>query len=55
MRKLTDNWQRLHIDYAGPYRGYHFLVIVDAKSKWVEIGHQKKATTSQSTIEIHIK
>jgi len=28
-----DNWQRIHIDYAGPFQGHHFLVIIDAKSK----------------------
>ena len=32
------NWQRIHIDYAGPYQGHYFLIIVDAKSKWIEVG-----------------
>ena len=30
-------WQRIHIDYAGPFRGKMFLVVVDAHSQWVEI------------------
>ncbi|GBP00422.1 Uncharacterized protein K02A2.6 [Eumeta japonica] len=30
------NWLRVHIDYAGPYQGYYFLVVIDAKSKWAE-------------------
>lgn len=46
------NWQRIHIDYAGPYQGHQFLVIVDAKSKWAEVGVCSSAPTSYSTIEI---
>ncbi|XP_018376031.1 PREDICTED: uncharacterized protein LOC108769509 [Trachymyrmex cornetzi] len=26
----------VHIDYAGPFQGHQFLVLVDAKSKWPE-------------------
>ncbi|XP_058983670.1 uncharacterized protein K02A2.6-like [Musca domestica] len=46
------NWQRIHIDYAGPYQGYQFLVVVDAKSKWAEVGVCSSAPTSTSTIEM---
>ena len=38
-------WPRIHIDYAGPYRGETFLVIVDAFSKCM------KSTTSAATIK----
>lgn len=47
-----NNWQRIHIDYAGPFQGHHFLVIIDAKSKWAEIQPCSAAPTSVSTIEI---
>ncbi len=30
-------WSRIHIDHAGPYKGFYFLVIVDSHSKWVEV------------------
>lgn len=30
-------WQRLHIDYAGPFLGQSVLIVVDAYSKWSEI------------------
>ena len=30
-------WQRVHVDYCGPLDGKSFLVIVDAKSKWIEV------------------
>ena len=42
-------WSRLHIDYAGPFLGRMFLVIVDAHSKWVDI-HSMKSATSTATI-----
>ena len=44
-------WQRVHIDYAGPFLGHMFLVVVDAHSKWPEV-IPTKATTSSQTIDI---
>ena len=29
-------WDRVHIDYAGPFEGHMFLILVDAHSKWIE-------------------
>lgn len=45
----TKPWSRIHIDYAGPFEGHNFLVIVDAFSKWPEICIQS-STTSAATI-----
>ena len=42
-------WSRIHMDYAGPFLGNMFLVLVDAFSKWVEV-HVVKKQTSASTI-----
>jgi hypothetical protein len=42
-------WSRIHLDYAGPFLGNMFLVIVDAFSKWVEI-HVVQKSTSAVTI-----
>ena len=42
-------WRRIHIDYAGPFMGRMFLVVVDAHSKWIEC-HIMQSTTSASTI-----
>ena len=29
-------WTRLHVDYAGPFLGRMYLIVVDAYSKWLE-------------------
>ena len=41
-------WKRLHLDFAGPYLGKMFLVVVDAYSKYLEVvpmSHATSATT----------
>ena len=30
-------WSRLHVDFAGPFMGRTFLILVDAHSKWLEV------------------
>ncbi|XP_060089296.1 uncharacterized protein K02A2.6-like, partial [Heteronotia binoei] len=30
-------WSRLHIDFAGPFQGQIFMIIVDAHTKWLEV------------------
>jgi hypothetical protein len=44
-------WYRIHIDYAGPFLGKMFLVIVDAYSKWPEI-ISMNSTNTESTIRV---
>lgn len=44
-------WQRVHIDYAGPFLDKMFLVVVDAYSKWPEVFPVKNAT-SVETIDV---
>ena len=41
-------WTRLHIDYAGPFMGKMFLVVVDAHSKWLEIDIVPAATSAHT-------
>ena len=43
-------WARVHIDYAGPFMGRMFLILVDAHSKWMEVKPVSSAT-SAVTIE----
>ena len=33
----TRVWQRIHIDFVGPFLGQMFFLIIDAYSKWLEI------------------
>ncbi|XP_032075671.1 uncharacterized protein K02A2.6-like, partial [Thamnophis elegans] len=42
-------WSRLHIDFAGPFHGQNFLVVVDAYSRWVELVLMG-STTAESTV-----
>lgn len=30
-------WERIHIDYAGPFLGHMFLILIDAHSKWMDV------------------
>ncbi|KAF6208414.1 hypothetical protein GE061_016870 [Apolygus lucorum] len=46
------NFERVHIDYAGPFLNHHFLVLVDSKSKWAEVRILKDAPTAANTIEL---
>jgi len=33
----TSPWQRVHADFAGPFEGKMFLLVIDAHSKWLEV------------------
>ncbi|XP_015272338.1 PREDICTED: uncharacterized protein K02A2.6-like [Gekko japonicus] len=35
--KSHQPWLRVHINFAGPFQGQIFLIIVDAYSKWLEV------------------
>ncbi|KYN05031.1 Uncharacterized protein K02A2.6 [Cyphomyrmex costatus] len=48
----TSNWDRIHIDYAGPFENHYFLIVIDARSRWAEIRITKDAPTSEKTIEL---
>jgi transposase InsO family protein len=43
-------WDRIHIDFAGPFLGKNFLVIIDSHSKWIDC-HIMTAITSRATID----
>ena len=42
-------WERLHADFAGPFQGKMFLIVIDAFSKWLEV---KLLTPATSTVTI---
>jgi transposase InsO family protein len=47
---LTTHWERVHIDF-GECDKKHFLVVVDAFSKWPEVRYMS-STTTERTIEV---
>ena len=44
-------WQRIHVDFAGPFLGRMFLLVVDAHFKWTEV-FEMNQTTSTKTIQV---
>ena len=44
-------WERVHIDFAGPFKGHMWLILVDALTKWPEV-IQMSTTTSERTVEV---
>ncbi|RLU24508.1 hypothetical protein DMN91_002597 [Ooceraea biroi] len=47
--RTRNPWTRLHMDFAGPFRGQTFLVVVDSYSKWLEV-FPMASTTSRAVI-----
>lgn len=45
-----EPWKRLHIDYAGPFLGKWYLLVMDAYSKWLEVEIVNSANTT-TTVE----
>ncbi|KFD50407.1 LOW QUALITY PROTEIN: hypothetical protein M513_08634 [Trichuris suis] len=51
-RQIPRNpWSRLHIDFAGPFQGEQFLIVVDPYSKWLEV-KRMTSTNTASTIRV---
>ena len=46
-------WQRVHIDFAGPFLGKSFFVAVDAHFKWAEVVKMPQTTTSRTIKVLH--
>ena len=43
----TSPWQRIHADFVGPmHDGLIYLIVVDAKSKWMAIVSKSSTTTA---------
>ena len=43
-------WVRVHADFAGPFLGKMYLILIDAHSKWIKV-HITTSTTSSVTIK----
>ncbi len=43
-------WQRIHVDFAGPFMGTTFLVVVNVCSKWPEVFSMTSTTAAQTVM-----
>ena len=43
-------WSRLHVDFADPFLNKMFFVLVDARSKWPEVGVLNVGDTTSTTV-----
>ena len=41
-------WKRIYGDFAGPFMGLMFMVVVDAHSKWLEVIPMSTTTTEKT-------
>lgn len=44
----SSPWERLHVDYAGPFLGKYYFLVIDAFSKWPEIFETSSTTTTKT-------
>ena len=42
-------WKQVHVDFAGPFLGQMFLIMIDAYSKWSEVYPMKSVMADQIT------
>lgn len=51
--KTDKPWERIHLDFAGPFRGKMWLICIDACSKFPYIGRMEIGqTTSRQTVQV---
>ena len=46
----TKPWQRVHVDFAGPFLGRMFFIAVDAHSKWPEVFKMTTTTVAKTIV-----
>ena len=48
---LSDEpWDRIHVDFAGPFLGNMWMLVMDAYSKWLSVVRMSKYPTTETTI-----
>ena len=45
----TAPWKRIHVDFAGPFLGKMYLIVIDAHSKWPEVVVMPSTTSTKTT------
>ena len=54
LESAQQPWNRLHLDFAGPFLGNTFLVLVDAYSKWLDVIVMKSITTTATVDQLRL-
>ena len=44
----NTRWTRIHMDFAGPFQGHMFFIVVNAHSKWPEVMEMTTTTTANT-------
>jgi transposase InsO family protein len=50
-RSAQEPWERIHIDFAGPYKNNMWLIVIDSYSKWIEVVNMRHNTKSANVIK----
>ncbi|KAI0229609.1 hypothetical protein LSAT2_019953, partial [Lamellibrachia satsuma] len=45
-----EPWDRIHVDFAGPFLGNMWMLVMDAYSKWPSVVRMSKYPTTETTI-----
>eukprot|EP00731_Ephydatia_muelleri_P002412 Em0001g2412a len=45
-------WERIHVDFAGPFQRKTFFIVVDAHSKWPEVIPMSTTTSLATVVEL---
>ncbi len=51
---LSKPWERVHVDFVGPFQGSTLFIVVDTHSKWPEV-YPMKSITAGETIKVFAK
>ena len=47
-------WSRIHLDFAGPFIGYMFLIIIDSHSKRIDVQLMESMSASKTIEKLKI-
>ena len=50
-RTAQNPWERVHLDFAGPFLGRMWMVVVDSYSKWIEVVDMRSNTKAPNVIQ----
>ena len=51
---VFEPWQRIYIDFAGPFKNKMWLIVVDAHSKWPEVLEMLSTSALREPMRLHV-